>query len=662
MNTSFSGLWLGYKKIDSPVKNISVISDFGNDICAQTALSELKGALCSMLSGACVEFASAEKNEGGGNIYIIRLSVSSSLSEEEYSLDCDDKAARICGGSGRGLLYGVFAFLRKTVCECGFPVCSERIMPVNPLRMLNHWDNADGSIERGYSGRSFYFENGKIIVNSRTEMFARAAASSGINGIVINNVNVKNEACLFITEKYFSDLDKLSSVFEKYGIKLFLSVDFAAPMTIGGLDTADPLDEEVTEWWRLCCGKLFSAVGNLGGFLVKADSEGRAGPFTYGRTHAEGANMLARAVKPYGGCVIWRCFVYNCAQDWRDRKTDRARAAFDNFSPLDGKFDDNVILQVKNGPMDFQVREPVHPLFGAMKNTNLMLEVQIAQEYTGQQRHVCCLLPMFREILDFHTYSSGENDTVGDIISKRGRFCGIAAVSNTGDDYNWTGSDLAAANLYGFGRIAFEKGISPERIITEWCRMTLGSDSGVIRTVSDILLSSHRAYENYTAPLGLGWLCKPEIHYGPAPLGYEFDRWGTYHYADRNCVGADRSDSGTGYAMLYNKPLSDIYNSPESCPDELKLFFHRLPYTYVLNSGKTLIQHIYDSHFEGYEEAEGFARAWDGLEGKIDPSVYSNGKERFRLQLESAREWRDIINSFFYRLSGIPDEKGREIY
>lgn len=654
MKTGFSPLWLDYREIESDLKSVGIVSEHNGSKPAVTAVSEIKTALGIMLPNAEIIEGEAQ--------YTVKLSISEKLGSEEYSIVCSEERAEITGGDGNGLLYSVFAFLREAMRIGGLPVCEERVSPMCAMRMYNHWDDPNGFIERGYAGSSFYFENGQIKVNDRTRMFARAAASTGINGIVINNVNVRAEACRFITEEYYGSLGALSEIFDEYGIKLYLSADFAAPMTVGGLASADPLDGEVISWWQSRCEGLFSNVKNIGGFLIKADSEGRAGPFTYGRTHADGANMLARAVKPYGGCIIWRCFVYNCRQDWRDRKTDRARAAYDNFLPLDGKFDVNVILQVKNGPMDFQVREPVHPLFGAMKNTNLMLEVQAAQEYTGQQRHVCCLLPMFREILDFHTFSGNAKDTVADIISSRGKFCGIAAVTNTGDDFNWTGSDLAAANLYGFGRIAFEKDISPESIINEWCALTLGTDNEVMEKVSYILKNSRKAYEDYTVPLGIGWMCTPSVHYGPSPLGYEYDRWGTYHFADRNGIGVDRSSSGTGYAMLYNQPLADIYNNPESCPDELKLFFHRLPYTYVLKSGKTLIQHVYDTHFEGCAEAEKFAAMWESIREKLPERIYKNGAERFKMQTESAREWRDIINSFFFRFSGIPDEKGREIY
>ena len=366
--------------------------------------------------------------------------------------------------------------------------------------------------------------------------------------------------------------------------------------------------------------------------------------------------MLARAIQPYGGKVIWRCFVYNCSQNWRDTRTDRACAGYNTFAPLDGRFDDNVILQIKNGPMDFQIREPVHPLFGVMKQTNTAAEFQLAQEYTGQQLHVCCLIPMIKEILAFKTYNGRDKDTVLDMIS------GAAAVSNTGDSFCWTGSELAGANLYGFGRLCFEPSLPAEDILDEWISLTFGQNEELKEKLLFILLGSRDAYESYTVPLGLGWMCKPNHHYGPDPWGYEFDRWGTYNRADRDAVGVDRGPGGTGYSELYYPPLSDIYGSADTCPDELLLFFCRVPYTHVLKSGKTLIQHIYDSHFEGCEQAEEFARLWRSLEGSLPEQVFKNGCERFREQLRCAAEWRDIVNAFFHRLSGIPDEKRRKLY
>ncbi|MDE7299664.1 MAG: alpha-glucuronidase, partial [Lachnospiraceae bacterium] len=406
-----------------------------------------------------------------------------------------------------------------------------------------------------------------------------------------------------------------------------------------------------------------------GGFLVKDDSEGRPGTFTYGRNHADGANMLAEAVAPYGGRIIWRCFVYNCSQDWRDRKTDRARAGYDNFMPLDGKFADNVILQIKNGPMDFQVREQVAPLFSGLRATNQMLEVQAAQEYTGQQRHLCYLIPMWKEVLGFKTYAGGADgataDTVADIVSGRlygQKNCGMAAVANTGADENWTGHDLAAANFYGFGRLAFDTELSAEEIAREWIACTYGNNAEIMRILLPMLTESWQIYESYTSPLGIGWMVNPSHHYGPNVDGYEYDRWGTYHRSDCLGMGVDRTKKGTGYTAQYNEPNASMYENMETCPEELLLFFHHVPYRYRLKSGKTLIQHIYDSHFEGAMKAQAMLERFEELKELLEPEVFERIRARLKHQSDHSKEWRDRVNTYYYRISGIPDEKGRTIY
>ena len=646
----FTELWLEYRKQEKSDKRYRCIYINNDERAALTAASELARAA----RGIYGIHSSIEKAEEAGAACGIYLIQRSGMSDEGYSIECGERII-ISSGSGRGLLYGAFALIRRTVCRGIEESYSLKCEPAQPLRMLDHWDNADGSIERGYSGGSFFFCHGRIIINARTRAYARLISSIGINAVVINNVNVRAEAVEFISERYYERLSELEEIFSAYGIKLYISISFAAPMELGGLDTADPCDERVRAWWREKAEEIYKYLPGLGGVLIKADSEGRPGPFTYGRTQAEGANAVAQAFLPYGGNVIWRCFVYNCHRDWRDRKSDRARESYDHFNGLDGEFDENVILQIKNGPMDFQVREPVSPLFGAMPKTRQMLEVQIAQEYTGQQIDLCYLIPWFRQILGFRTYCDG-NDKVSDVI------CGIAAVTNTGNDENWTGHELAAANLYGFGRLAFDVALSAEEIAEEWILQTLGADSEVKRTVSGMLLSSWQTYEKYTAPLGVGWMVTPETHYGPDIEGYEYSRWGTYHYADRNGVGVDRTESGTGFVTQYRRENAELYGDLKTCPDELVLFFHHLPYTHVLKSGKTIIQHIYDTHFEGAAEAEFFLEQWKSLRGRVDERVYTNVLERLKMQTENAREWRDRINTYFYRFSGVEDEKGRMIY
>ncbi len=572
----------------------------------------------------------------------------------------------ITSKSERGLLYGVFKFLLLLTQGKSLENIYLLENPKNKLRMINQWDNLDGSIERGYAGRSILYSDNVLAKDrERITFYARLLASIGINGIVLNNVNVHREETRLIDDR-IDIVRQLADIFRGYGIRIYLSINFASPIDLGGLSTADPLDMDVADWWKKRADYIYSHIPDFGGFLVKADSEHRPGPYTYGRNHADGANMLAAALKPHGGLVIWRCFVYNCQQDWRDKVTDRAKAAYDNYKYLDGSFDANVILQVKNGPMDFQVREPVSPLFGAMEQTNMMLELQITQEYTGQQRHLCYLVTQWKEILEFDTYATGEGTPVKSIVdgSAFGReHCGMAGVSNIGSDHNWTGHYLAQANLYGYGRLAWDPDLSAEEITLDWIHCSFGNDPVVVDVVSEMLLSSWPIYESYTAPLGIGWMVNPNHHYGPNVDGYEYSRWGTYHKADFQAIGVDRTKvGGTGFTAQYREPNFLRFESLETCPEELVLFFHRLPYTYRLKSGKTVIQHIYDTHFLGVEQAKQLRSKWESLKGRVDTERFGHVLSRLNEQVEHAKEWRDVINSYFYRKTGIPDEKGRTIY
>lgn len=599
---------------------------------------------------------------------VFSAGVSGALQTEGYAIHTDSLTGNIAIGAltSAGLLYGVFHLLR--IMGTGGSVKHLDIVenPVNQLRMINQWDNMDGSVERGYAGESIFYEDNRITSNlQRIQDYARLLASSGINAIAINNVNVHRVESRLLTE-FLPDVAKLAAIFRSYAIKLFLSINYASTIEIGGLLTADPLDSGVREWWSTAASEIYAAIPDFGGFLVKADSENRPGPFTYGRDHADGANMLAEALKPHGGIVIWRCFVYNCKQDWRDRTTDRARAAYDHFQPLDGRFMDNVILQVKNGPIDFQVREPVSPLLGAMPQTNQVIEFQIAQEYTGQQRHVCYLVPQWKEILNFDTHLQGEGTTVKRIVDGNvhgNAYSGFAAVSNIGNDTNWTGHLLAQANLYGYGRLAWNPELSAEEIAGEWITLTFGTDETLFQTLLKILMDSWEIYESYTAPLGVGFMVNPDHHYGPNVDGYEYSMWGTYHFADCHGMGVDRtSATGTGYTAQYARVNMELYESLESCPDELLLFFHHVPYTHVLHSGKTVIQHIYDTHFEGAERAEGLLAAWKLMKEHVDEQAYRQVADRLEEQAGHAKEWRDRINTYFLRKSGIADQRGRTIY
>lgn len=668
--TNYTKCWLDFKPILDEEKRAcyyypvlmaegSIAATAGEEYC--TCMSEMLGEQIELLGEAIEE----------PGVYLeVREDLeipaaSEELARQSFVIAEEEGSIIVTGKSEEALLQGVFALTRMIYLGELDEKLPVTCTPSMPLRMMNHWDDMDGSIERGYSGNSFFYEDYEMFYNDRIEMYARLMASIGTNAVVINNVNVHEKETYLITDVYLQTVKKYADLFGKYGIKLFLSVNFAAPMELGGISVSDPLDREVISWWEKAVKHIYEVIPEFGGFLVKADSEGRPGPFTYGRTHADGANMLAKALEPFGGLVVWRCFVYNCGQDWRDHKTDRARAAYDHFMPLDGTFADNVILQIKNGPMDFQVREPVSPLFGGLKKTNMILEVQIAQEYTGQQIDLCYLIPMWKEILSFDTYGNGEGTTVERVVSGKcyGHCnCGIAGVINTGDDENWTGNDLAAANLYGFGRLAMDASLSAEQIAQEWTRLSLSREKEVEDVVVPMLCGSWQTYEKYNAPLGIGWMVTPHYHYGPDIDGYEYDRWGTYHRADLHGIGVDRTAEGTGYVDQYKEPWRSKYADIKTCPEELLLFFHYVPYTYVLSTGKTLIQHIYDTHFEGVMEVEEMKRRWNTLEGKISDRAFRCVSERLDRQLANAIEWRDRVNTYFYRKCGIEDEKGRTIY
>ena len=555
---------------------------------------------------------------------------------EGYRIDpLPGGSIRITGGS-TGVLYGAYRLILDRFC--GETAAAVESAPKYALRMIDCWDNPDGTIERGYAGRSLFFRDGKLAWDPlRIRELGRLLASAGLNVLCINNVNVHFPAQLLL-EDDLPALAALAEAFRPFGVRLMVSVDFSQPMR-SGIPTADPLDPAVRDWWKKTAGRVWAAIPDLAGFLVKADSEGRPGPFTYGRNHADGANMLAEAIAPYGGTVVWRCFVYNCRQDWRDTKTDRPKAAWENYAFLDGEFASNVILQVKHGPFDFQVREPLSPLLLGMKKTKLAMELQLAQEYTGHQIDLYTMIPMWKEL-----YEELPADSI----------MSLAAVSNLGDDANYTGHPLAAVNLYTYGLLAWEAAVA------RWCRLTYGFAPVQEKTLTSLLLSSRRIYEKYTAPLGIGWMVNPHDHYGPNPSGYEYDLWGTYHKADRNAVGIDRTEAGTGYLAQYPEEIAKKYRDPDTCPDLYLLFYHRLPYTFRMRDGRTLIQRIYDDHFEGLEETRAMAGALTGLPfPEPDAGVI---RERMEKQLYNAREWCDIINTFFHRLSGIPDEQGRTIY
>ncbi|MEH1099512.1 alpha-glucuronidase [Micromonospora sp. CPCC 205561] len=595
------------------------------------------------------------------------------LGDEGFLLARTGGVTVVLADAPAGLLHGLFHVVRLGAAAFAGPRRARRHRPALRRRMLDHWDNVAvhpvmGQVERGYAGGSIFWRAGVARRDlARVREYGRLLAACGVNAISVNNVNVHAVEARLLTDR-LGDVAEIADALRPYGIRVHLSVTFAAPVVLAGLPTADPLDETVRLWWTAVTRRVYERIPDFGGYVVKADSEGQPGPFTYGRGHADGANLLAGVLAPHGGEVHWRAFVYDHRQDWRDRSTDRARAAYDHFAPLDGRFRDNVVLQVKFGPMDFQVREPVSPVLAAMPATRLAVELQVTQEYTGQQRHVCHLAPWWSEVLRFAPWGPAGR-TVADVVAgEAGEGGGLVGVSNVGDDFFWTGHPLAQANLYAFGRLAWDPRLDPRAVLDEWIGLTFPpptteAPERVRETLHAILDDSWRTYERYTAPLGVGFMVRPGHHYGPDVDGYEYTPWGTYHFADRDGVGVDRTRaSGTGFTGQYPRPWAEVYESRERCPDELLLFFHHVPYGHVLHSGSTVIQHIYDTHFAGVREVALMRRRWRSLAGLVDPALHDRVGELLDEQLRSATQWRDQLNSYFFRKSGVPDARGRRIH
>ena len=670
--------WLRYAPLSSRASKSyqrlpSTVVVLDHSAVLKAAQEELIRGLTPMLGR---KFTASPESVQGSSIVLGRLAEVQVLAPKESPpepLGADAywlKSTRIHGSeclviaasNERGVLYGAFDILRRIAREESVSNLDEVQQPYAPIRWVNQWDNLDGRIERGYGGPSIFLADGKVRDDlTRAGEYARLLASIGINGCAVNNVNA---APAVLEESFIAQLRRIADVFRRWGVRLSLSVDLSSPKVMGGLDTFDPLDPRVAEWWRKKADEIYRQIPDFGGFVVKADSEGRSGPSAYGRTHADAANVIARALKPHGGVVFYRAFVYNHHLDWRDLKNDRAKAAYDNFHPLDGAFDDNAIIQIKNGPIDFQVREPVSPLFAGLRRTNEAIELQITQEYTGQQKHLCFLVPMWKEALDFDMRVDGNSTPVKALTAGRvfhRSFGGSVGVANVGMDANWLGSPLAMANLYGFGRLAWNPNLSAETIVDEWTHLTFGADPLVVATINNLQLSSWHVYESYTGPLGAGTLTNIlGNHYDPGPESSEGNGWGQWHRADKQGIGMDRTiATGTEFIGQYPPEVQKLFEPLVDCPDNLLLFFHHVPYTYVLHSGKTVIQHIYDSHYEGAEQAAAFIAQWKALETHVDQERYRDILLRLEFQAGEAAKWRDAICNWIYQLSGIPDQKRR---
>jgi len=672
--------WLRYAPLPPPVlermKTVPrAVAVLGDSPILMNARSEIVRGLSSMLGAPVTPVAALPRTPAIllGTLDQVRaavpgVAVPDGLTPDGFWLGTTTARGRafliVAGSTERGVLYGAFALLQRIARGESVSRLNERQEPAAPIRWVNQWDNLDGTIDYGYAGLSIFFEDGGVRADlSRVQDFGRLLASVGINGLTVNNVDA---TAAVLTDAFIPQLARIADVLRPWGVRVSVAVDIGSPRLIGGLDTFDPLDSRVAAFWKARVDALYRAIPDFGGMVVDAGAEGRQGPSAYGRSHADAANVIARALAPYDGVVFYRASAYGYPLDWREPRHDRARAAYDTFFPLDGKFDANVVLQIKHGPVDFQVREPASPLFGALRNTNHAIELQITQQYLGQQRHVCFLVPMWKMVLDFDLLatSTSPGTPVRDLVTGRPfnrPLGGFVGVSNVGRDTNWLGHDLAMANLYGFGRLAWNPTIPAHTIASEWATLTFGHDSQVVTTVTGILLESWPAYERYTGPLGAGTLTDiAGPHYGPGIESSERNGRGQWHRADGQGIGVDRTvATGTGFTAQYIPLVGARFESLSSTPDELLLFFHHVPYTHVLRSGKTVIQHIYDSHYEGAQQAADFVVRWRRLEGLIDRERYEAVLARLEYQAGHAIVWRDAVNSWFRWISGIPDAQGR---
>jgi alpha-glucuronidase len=566
----------------------------------------------------------------------------------------------IASSGETGLLYGAFHFLRLMQTLQPINKLDVTQKPRLQLRVLNHWANLDGSIERGYAGQSLWnWDELPGKVDPRLRDYARANASIGINGSALNNVNANAQ---ILTTAYLRKVAAIADTFRPYGVRVYLSARFSAPIELDGLKTADPLDAEVIEWWKKKADEIYHLIPDFGGFLVKANSEGQPGPRTYNRSHADGANMLAAAVAPHHGVVIWRAFVYDVKPGY-----DRAGAAYENLQPFDGKFAPNVLLQVKNGPIDFQPREPFHPLFGAMPKTQLMPELQITQEYLGFSNHLVFLATMWREFLDSDTYAKGPHSTVTKVTDGslyHQHITGIAGVANTGSDRNWTGHDFAQANWFAFGRLAWNPDLDSRTIANEWIAMTLTHDRRTAGAIARIMLESHEALVDYMTPLGLHHLFWGGHHYGPAPWWDTEPRadWNPvyFHRADASGVGFDRTETGSNTLSQYRPPVSARFNDPATCPEEFLLWFHHVPWDYRMRSGRILWDELALHYQRGVDWMRATRKEWDALAGAIDPERHAAVAKKLAIQERDAIWWRDACLLYFQTFSKRPLPKGVE--
>lgn len=651
-------LWLKYDLIRNEAQRksyataIKTIVSSSNSPITNSTTRELQQGLGGLLGKAVPVQKSVSAQ--GGNI-VLKLNPAEDLANVEgYHITSNGQGITIAARTDKGLLYGSFALLRHI--QTGQPLTNLNLTssPKVQLRMLNHWDNTNGTIERGYAGASLWkwFELPENLDPRYTD-YARANASIGINATVVNNVNA---SARFLTPEYLPKVQALANVFRPYGIQVFLSINSAAPKILGGLATSDPLDPEVRKWWTDKTKEIYAAIPDFGGFLVKANSEGEPGPQDYGRTHADGANMLAEAIAPFGGVVIWRSFVYK-----PDADGDRFKAAYEEFKPLDGTFLPNVIVQVKNGPIDFQPREPFSPLFGAMPKTPLAMEFQITQEYLGFSTNFVYLAPLFKEVLDADTYVKGKGSTVAKVMD--GTLHGynktvMAGVANTGSDRNWTGHTIGQANWYAFGRLAWDHTLSSEAIADEWTKMTFTQDSKAVSIINELLLDSRENYVNFTTPLGLHHIMGQGLHFGPEPWLTKSQRpdWTSiyYHRADTEGLGFDRTASGSNALAQYSPEVQTQFSNPETCPLPYLLWFHHVAWDKKLSTGRTLWDELCHRYYTGAESVVTMQKKWEQVKPALDPELHADVAGRLAAQRREALWWRDACVLYFQTFSKQP--------
>ncbi len=651
-------LWLRYVRVDDPIQRAAyrraataIVVPRGSET-GEAIAAELTRGLGGLLG---IAVARVDHPRSAGAVIVGTPSTSklvaalgwtaalAPLGHEGYvirSTTVGGRAATVIASAGEtGAMYGSFHLLRLIQTRQPIDHLDIAERPRLARRLLNHWDNLDGSIERGYAGRSLWWPDR---TDARVRDYARANASLGINGSVINSVNANPQS---LTAPLLDKAAGVARMLRPYGIRVYLAVNFSSPKTIGGLATDDPLDPGVAQWWRAKVDEIYRVIPDFGGVIVKANSEGQPGPQDYGRTHADGANVLADALSPHGGVVMWRAFVYDAEVD-----PDRVKRAYKELVPLDGKFRANVFVQAKNGPLDFQPREPFHPLFGAMPKTPLMAELQITQEYLGQATHLVYLAPMWKEFLDADTYAKGPGSVVATVVRA------FAGVANTGMDENWTGHDFGQANWYAFGRLAWNPGLGAAAIADEWIGMTWGTSPDLVAAIRSIMLDSREAYVHYTMPLGLHHLIGGN-HYAPMPENTDPRRadWSatTYHHADASGIGYDRTRRGSDAVDQYRSPLREVWDDPATTPDELLLWFHRLPWDYRMKSGRTLWDDLVAAYGRGVEEARGLETRWRALHRKIDEPRYEAVLAKLRRQTEDAAAWRDKCVSYFAAARGV---------